>query len=252
MLPYLPASTPVPTRSLAAVLLLVATMLAPPSVQGQGPDAARAIVERSAEPAAVGLDERLFRAVYDVDAPAFTAVVRGADASAYPLFYGGPVAALLYAASAGGGARGEALRYGIAWGATNAIVTGLKVAVQRARPYNAFSDVVPRTPRYEGVAAGLSSYSFPSGHAANAFVLATALTVTFPEWYVATPAYAWAASVALSRLWLGVHYPSDVAVGALIGTGLALGTHAAQDWLTPAAWQQDEPVIPPLVLQVKF
>jgi membrane-associated phospholipid phosphatase len=64
--------------------------------------------------------------------------------------------------------------------------------------------------------------SFPSGHTSSAFTTATALTQVYHKWYVIAPAYLWASSVGYSRMYLGVHYPSDVATGALVGTSTSL------------------------------
>lgn len=66
-----------------------------------------------------------------------------------------------------------------------------------------------------------SHYSFPSGHTSTAFTTATALSQAYPKWYVVLPSYLWAGSVGYSRLYLGVHYPTDVAAGAILGTGTA-------------------------------
>jgi undecaprenyl-diphosphatase len=57
--------------------------------------------------------------------------------------------------------------------------------------------------------------SFPSGHAAGSFAFAAFVAVRAPRW--AAPAFVWAALVACSRCVLGVHYPSDVLAGALLG-----------------------------------
>ena len=70
-----------------------------------------------------------------------------------------------------------------------------------------------------------SSSSFPSGHATTAFAAAAVIAILCPR--LAKPAFALAALVALSRVYLGVHFTLDVLVGAalgtLIGVLLALG-----------------------------
>ncbi len=62
------------------------------------------------------------------------------------------------------------------------------------------------------------STSFPSGHTSTSFAVATALSRAYPKWYVIVPSYLWAGSVGYSRMYLGVHYPSDVFGGAVLGT----------------------------------
>ncbi len=63
-------------------------------------------------------------------------------------------------------------------------------------------------------------FSFPSGHSAAAFVFATLVMNFYPAY--AELAYACAAVVGISRILLGVHYPSDIAAGALLGVSSAL------------------------------
>lgn len=66
-----------------------------------------------------------------------------------------------------------------------------------------------------------TSPSFPSGHTSGAFATATSLSLAFPKWYVIAPSYSWAALVGYSRMYLGVHYPSDVLAGAILGSSTA-------------------------------
>jgi undecaprenyl-diphosphatase len=65
-----------------------------------------------------------------------------------------------------------------------------------------------------------SSWSFPSGHAATSFACATVLSAFAPRWRV--PFFLLATLIALSRLYNGVHYPTDVVAGALLGVLIAL------------------------------
>lgn len=102
--------------------------------------------------------------------------------------------------------------------ATSLITTGLKLGISRDRPFVTYPDLI--TPYTKA-----GSHSFPSGHTSSAFATATSLSLCYPKWYVIVPAYAYAGTIAYSRMYLGVHYPSDVLFGALIGTGTAIGTH---------------------------
>jgi membrane-associated phospholipid phosphatase len=102
-----------------------------------------------------------------------------------------------------------------------ALVTqGLKVVVDRPRPYEKYEGVYP-----DHIDNG---HSFPSGHTTVAFATATTLALEYKRWYITVPAYAWAAGVGYSRMYLGQHYPTDVIGGAVVGTGGALLSH----WLT--------------------
>lgn len=103
------------------------------------------------------------------------------------------------------------------------VSTSLKHIVNRERPFEKYSFI-------EKVGTG-GSPSFPSGHTSSAFSLATALSIAKPKWYVIVPSYLWASSVGYSRMHLGVHYPSDVLAGAIVGSGSALLSHKLNQWL---------------------
>jgi len=89
----------------------------------------------------------------------------------------------------------------------------IKNLVMRVRPYEVIEGLTV-------LIAAESTWSFPSGHTCSSFATATALFLTFRGkgggW-----AYVLAALISLSRLYVGVHYPTDVIVGATVGTVVA-------------------------------
>mgnify|MGYP005992670055 CR=1 FL=1 len=99
-----------------------------------------------------------------------------------------------------------------------------------------------RSPELDGLVHIVNGYTggmfgFASSHAANAFGLATFLWLVFKDhykWFVWI--FVWACIVAYSRIYLGVHYPGDILVGALIGIGFGhlsyrLQLYAGNKWV---------------------
>lgn len=118
---------------------------------------------------------------------------------------------ILWLALAGAGALLDAPRRA-RWGRAAARVAlsylanqAIKVAVRRPRPDLPDSPPLVSTP---------TQLSFPSAHATTSFAAVRALGGLLPR----VPLLAVAAALALSRLWLGVHYPSDTIAGAALGT----------------------------------
>jgi undecaprenyl-diphosphatase len=100
----------------------------------------------------------------------------------------------------------------------------IKEAVGRPRPLAEFSEQIRTGAVWvHTVFEQWRANSFPSGHAQTAFGTATALSYYYRGWYT-VPAFVLAAAVALSRVYLGVHFPLDAAVGALVGVGCSLAT----------------------------
>lgn len=116
---------------------------------------------------------------------------------------------------------------------TQALTFGLKEIINKPRPYEADPTLNPLRHAKNG--------SFPSGHTSESFANATALTLITKKWYVAVPAYTWAALVGHSRMYLGVHYPADVLGGALLGTGSAFLSYKINKWLHPEKKKLKDP-----------
>jgi undecaprenyl-diphosphatase len=104
--------------------------------------------------------------------------------------------------------------------------TAAKGVFERSRP--PLADV-----GISAIGALPSSPSFPSGHAATAFGAAVALAVLAPavRWW----ALLVATLVAVSRVYLGMHFTADVAAGAALGTAVALAVVAVARRLPPVA-----------------
>lgn len=101
-------------------------------------------------------------------------------------------------------------------GISQIIVQSLKLILSRERPYNMMKNL-------NTFNILLKDYSFPSGHTTASFSIATILTLNFPKiWPIA---YFYALIIGLSRIYLGVHYPTDVVVGIILGVGTPLIVH---------------------------
>jgi membrane-associated phospholipid phosphatase len=111
-------------------------------------------------------------------------------------------------------------------------VWSIKLAVGRVRPWIAMGLPAPWGAPHDG--------SFPSGHAAGSFCVAAFLVVVLPAawppawrgWLVAAVTVAFATLVAVSRVYLGAHFPSDVVAGGVLGAlvgGSAGGLYLARE-----------------------
>jgi len=90
----------------------------------------------------------------------------------------------------------------------------MKHTCKRSRPQNAI-------PGFRSDTQVSDEFSFPSGHTCGAFLFVTLCCLLLTPWFAAL--YGWALLVALSRVVLGVHFPTDVAVGALLGVMIGIG-----------------------------
>lgn len=90
----------------------------------------------------------------------------------------------------------------------------LKNTLKRNRPF--------RVLMIENQVNPSDQFSFPSGHTSAAFLFATLTAAAFPM--MLYPALIWASLVGVARVILGVHFPTDILVGALMGMGIGLLT----------------------------
>lgn len=105
-------------------------------------------------------------------------------------------------------------------GATYLVQAGIKPVFRRNRPFMSREAIV--------VGMRPSDHSFPSGHSAASFAAAHALAHFYPRQRI--PLYTVAALVGLSRIRVGHHFPSDVAVGSAIGLGIGELCYRLANW----------------------
>ena len=103
------------------------------------------------------------------------------------------------------------------------ITIATKYTIKRERPFVTY-------PFLDKQSDG-GNYTFPSGHTSVAFATATALSIAKPKLYIIAPSFMWAGAVGYSRMHLGVHYPSDVLAGAIVGSGSAYLTYKINKWI---------------------
>jgi undecaprenyl-diphosphatase len=169
------------------------------------------------------VDEHLFRFLYDARAGALTSI-----AVAFSVLGQGWIMLALLPMLAFRRHRATALTLTGVLAVTAVAVSLLKLTVQRVRPCHALTGVRclwGTTP---------TDYSFPSGHAAGSFAFAAFVgslawvgaegTRPRSKWRLAACVIAigGATCIALSRVYLGVHFPGDVAAGSLLGAGIGL------------------------------
>lgn len=171
------------------------------------------------------LDFSMLRAINKNEHPNWDKTMKITSASIYPVMIIAPGSLIL-----SGYVNNDKImmrngvKTGVAIGLDILLTTGLKYAVNRPRPFVQYpDDIVKRT--------DAGKYSFPSGHTSTAFATATALTLSTKKWYVAVPSYAYACAVGYSRMRLGVHFPSDVLGGMILGIGSSLLVFQIDKWL---------------------
>lgn len=105
------------------------------------------------------------------------------------------------------------------------VTFALKNIIERQRPFVLYNDIFLRTQENS------LNESFPSGHTTIAFATATSLALEHKNIYITIPIFTYASLVGVSRLYQGVHYPSDVFFGAVIGIATSYTSFKVNQYL---------------------
>lgn len=158
----------------------------------------------------IELDARLSNQMRVAEKPgALRAIAAFLAHSGDSWFWGGALI-LLWLVSDSTWRRWEVVEF-VGIGLLAALVMGIKFIVKRRRPEGEWGSIYRNT----------DPHSFPSGHAARAFLIAVIGSALGPAW-LGTLLWIWAPLVALARVAMGVHYVSDVIAGALLGIATAM------------------------------
>ena len=161
------------------------------------------------------LDIQLLRGLYENRNPSFDSTFIVITDSAAALAFGIPAIIMIH---------GLFRKNKLQWRNALTVIIAVAIAAIMANIIK-FSLDTPRPYEIYPFIAKLSSGgspSFPSGHTTDAFAFAVAAGLVYSKWYILLPGLIWATLVGISRMWLGVHYPSDVIAGAILGTACAL------------------------------
>jgi YegS/Rv2252/BmrU family lipid kinase len=156
------------------------------------------------------------------------AVDRALEALSRFIHYGegwGVVVLLLFFVDLRKGLEAAVIALPALWATMLTVNIVLKRVFRRRRPFLSFVDARVIGPRPR-------DFSFPSGHAAAGFAGAVLLAMFLPQW--APLFFLFALAVSFSRIYLGVHYPSDVLMGAFAGSVLAVAFRAVMHQLMTA------------------
>jgi undecaprenyl-diphosphatase len=158
------------------------------------------------------LDVRIFRGINNLQDPSRDGFIEYLDLTSLPTFGAIPVGFAVVGLATQDRAVFEVALLSMTAQLTSlGLTTAFKELLRRPRPFEALSDVRAKH-RWSAI-----GFSFPSGHTSQAFAIATIFSLKFRKGSVIIPAVLWASAISYGRIFLGVHYPSDVAGGAFIG-----------------------------------
>lgn len=163
-------------------------------------------------------DIRLFRKINNSQTPFKTKVFNTFDNSMVPVALMLPTSLFIYSRVKKNTFDENSAYLLTASEFTNLALTfGIKIFIKRERPLNSLSYVNTKGMPF------LDVYSFPSGHTSTTFAMATTFALRYPKYpQVYAPMYLWGLITAYGRPYFGLHYPSDLLAGAIIGSGSSI------------------------------
>lgn len=177
------------------------------------------------------LDVKILRAFNNIESPFVNTLVSITNKAVVPVSAVLPLG--LYASARISDNRydeNSAVLLGLSEALNFGATQGLKYMTSRQRPFRSLNNIqLSETTSVGG------TYSFPSGHSSASFTIATLLTLRYPgEPWIVAGSYLYATVTSLGRLYWGVHYPSDVLCGMLIGAGSAALIYSLRSEIIPA------------------
>lgn len=169
------------------------------------------------------IDVKIFRAINNIQCRFLNSVIPITDKSV--LFTSTLVPATLFGVSRANNNyydENSSVLLALSEGLSAGLTFGIKNIIRRERPFAVLHNV-----NYDRSKFLLDRYSFPSGHTSISIAMATSLTLRYPDKPILiSGVYLYSTIVAFGRIYLGVHYPSDVLAGMLIGSGSAVIVHS--------------------------
>lgn len=164
------------------------------------------------------LDIKIFRSFNEIRSPFLSSVTEVTDESLLPVSAVLPVLLFITSRSKDNHYdESSSVLLALSEGLNLAATQGVKYIFKRDRPFRTLNNV-----RLYDTMSVAGSYSFPSGHSSGSFAIATLLTLRYPDKpLLISGLYTYAVIVSLGRIFGGVHYPSDVLGGMLLGAGSA-------------------------------
>lgn len=164
------------------------------------------------------LDIKIFRSFNEIRSPFLSSVTEVTDESLLPVSAVLPVLLFITSRSKNNHYdESSSVLLALSEGLNLAATQGVKYIFKRDRPFRTLNNV-----RFYDTMSVAGTYSFPSGHSSGSFAIATLMTLRYPDKpLLISGLYTYAVIVSLGRIFGGVHYPSDVLGGMLVGAGSA-------------------------------